>query len=230
MSERDVAVFTWLTDMKAIYEADLRILLGRLSGRVPSESAVRQTILRWQKAGYAKAQKLLVHQPRIVWLLPAGAVVVGERAWKESAPHTSIHTAEVSRVRLWLEGRTDLPGGRVVEWESERRFRQDAWDRWKDGTKNMHVPDALVTFEDGARVALEVERTPKQQSRLQKIVQGLTTAYSATVYAVPAGPEFDGVRRQIRTAYEDIKAGKGESKPLRTLPLFIWDYPSELEG
>lgn len=230
LSERDVAVFHWLAEMKAIYEADLRILLARLGSTRPGPEAVRAVIRRWERAGYAKAQKLLVGQPRIVWLLPSGATVVGEQTWKETAAVTALHQAEVARVRLWLEGRSDLPGGGVTEWESERRFRQRQWDKYKDGTRNMHVPDAVVTFSDGTRAALEIELTPKQQSRLQRIVQGLTTAYGATIYAVPAEPGFDGVRRQIRTAYEDTKAGKGEHQPLRTLPLVIWDYPSELEG
>lgn len=230
LTERDLVVFRWLTDMKAMYEADLRVLLGRLSGRMPSESAVRQVVLRWQKAGYARAQKLLVGQPRIVWLLGPGATVVGETTWRETSAHTSIHQAEVSRFRLWLEAREN-PSGPVVEWESERRFRQQAAEKWKDGTKGMHVPDAVVTFQDGTKAAIEVERSEKQRSRLTDIVERLTTAYSLTIYAVPAGEtdeerrRMDAVRRQVRSAYEEVQEAK---KTLRTMKLVILDYPAQV--
>lgn len=230
LTDRDIEVFRWLADMKAMYESDLRILLGRLTGATPGPEAVRAVIRRWERAGYARAQKLLVGQPRIVWLLPAGATIVGEANWRETSAHTSLHQAEVARVRLWLEGRTDLPHA-VTEWESERRFRQRQADKFKDGVKGMHVPDAVVTFADGTRAALEVERSEKQRSRLTEIVERLTTAYSLTIYAVAAGAtederrRMDAVRRQVRTAYEDVKAAK---RTLRTLPLLIWEYPADL--
>lgn len=228
LSERDIAVFNWLADMKAMYEADLRILLGRLSdGRIPSESAVRQVVGRWQRAGYGRAQKLLVGQPRIIWLLPAGATIVGEATWKETAAHTSLHQAEVAHVRLWLEGRTN-PTGPVTSWESERRIRQWYATTFKDGSRGAHVPDAFVTFANDLRAPVEVERTEKQRERLTKIVEGLMTANKLTLYAVAADARNgDALCRQILTAYEDVKAGRNV---LANGRVQIMRYPRELEA
>jgi hypothetical protein len=74
----------------------------------------------------------MVDQPRIVFLLPGGAQLVGEDQWRETAMWTVLHAADVSRARLWLEGHVDglnlpvLTGLRVAEWQSERRWRQEA--------------------------------------------------------------------------------------------------------
>lgn len=228
VTERDLQVFTWLADMKAIYETDLRILLGRMAGgAAPSESAVRQVVNRWQKADLAKAQKMLANRPRIVMLRPNGAGLVAEPNWKETAMWTAYHQAEVSHCRLWLEGRSgddpEMKSGAVAEWEPERRIRQRAWEKFRDGTKGMHIADGLVTFANGTRAAIEVELTEKGSSRLRDIVERLTTANELTIYLA----KDPARRRQIAAAYEHVKANV---TTLRTMPLVVWDYPERLES
>lgn len=48
----------WLADMKALYETDLAVLVGRTqgSGRLGA-SAVRMLVSRWQRAGLAEARE-----------------------------------------------------------------------------------------------------------------------------------------------------------------------------
>lgn len=229
LSERDMATFEFLAEMKAVYEDDLRVLFGRITGYTPSAEAVRQAIRRWERAGYARAQKLLVKQPRIVWLLPAGAAFVGETTWRETAAVTAMHQAEVARVRLWMEGRT-WPPGEVIGWQSERRLRQES-----AGQKTEHVPDAIVTFSDGTkekRAAIEVERSAKELPRVRKIVMHLTSTYSLTIYAIPEGRDereqrqMEAVQRVVRTAYEQVKDANGG----KLLPLIVKTYPADISA
>lgn len=235
LSERDIFAFRWLSDMKAMYESDLRVLFGRISGRMPGQEAVRATIRRWDQAGYARAQKLLVGEPRIVWLLPPGATIVGETSWRETAAHTSIHQAEVAHVRLWMEGQ-DWPSGRVTGWQSERRLRQEAGFKSKSQGRPEHFADAIATFEDGTRAAVEVERSPKELSRVRAIVMDLIRTYSLTIYAVPEGADerervrMDAIARVVRTAYEQVKEGHEKAGVTNVLPLAIRRYPAGLEA
>jgi hypothetical protein len=223
-------IFNFLSEMKAMYEPDLRVMLGRLTGHTPSESAVRQTAIRWQKAGLARAQKLFARKPRIIRLMPNGAALMGIDNWRETSEWTAYHQADIARTRLWLEAKEDLPHGRVVDWKSERAIRSDAFNDLKKGAKGMHVADAVITFEDKTIAALEVERNPKDINRLRRILHRLTRAYSLTIYAIPKGETPDeqrkgeAISRAVNTAYDDVKS-KSEARPGRIVTAF---FPEEL--
>ncbi len=222
VTERDLLIFNWLADMKAVYETDLRILIGRMTDSMPGESAIRALVNRWHRSGLAKAQKIIANKPRIVMLLPNGAGLVSEPNYKETSIWTAYHQAEVSHVRLWLEG-GGVPGmPKIVNWQSERAFRQAVWEQFKDGTRGVHVPDAVLTLASGAIAGLEVERTEKGSKRLKDIVERMTVKYDLTIYAA----QSEALRRQVEAAYKQVKA---EGKAIRTLEIRVWDYPSVLE-
>lgn len=226
VTERDMLIFNFLAEMKAMYEPDLRVLLDQLTGSAPGDGAVRALIRRWQNAGLAKAQKLLMGKPRIVWLLPNGARLVGIDGWRETSEWTAYHQADIARTRLWLEAKEDLPNGRVVDWKSERSIRSDVFHDRKKGTKGMHVADAVITFEDGTEAALEVERNPKDLNRLRRILHKLTRSFSLTIYAIPKGEtpaelrKAETIKRAVNTAYDDVCA-KAEVSPGRMVTAFF---------
>lgn len=223
LTQRDLEALTWLSDMKAIAEPDLGVLLGRLAGSdsAVSASAVRRMIVRWQRAGLAIGRKLMVDQPRIVFLQQAGAQLVGETTWRETAVWTALHQADVSRARLWLEGQAvevpGLPRFTVADWHSERRWRQELGAR--HGGKvpvGTHVPDGVVTTPKGKRIAVEVERTPKERRRLDSIMAALLVpgGYDAVLYLTTAPVIENGVR----AAYERARE-RGYTVPLGLVPM-----------
>jgi hypothetical protein len=231
---RDLAVFRWLADMKAIYETDLAALIasmppaaGAVAGQKPSPVRVRATLRRWQVAGLADARKLVADRPRIVRLLREGAALVDVDGFRETAPSTAYHQCEVSRVRLYLEGRRSPSLGRLTHWESERVFRSDlaALGLAGQGSRldGVHVPDGLATYEGGDRVAVEVERTVKAPARLARIVARLLTAYPVTLYAVASRD----VRTAVLAAERTARAGLAHRQvsPDRIGELSIIDIP-----
>lgn len=122
-------------------------------------------------------------------LLPAGAALAGVEAFRSAAEMTAYHQCEVSRVRLRLEARPAPSLGRLTHWESERAFRSDldALGLRRQQGNAVHVSDGVATYENGDRVAVEVERSVKAPARLARIVEDLLTEYPVTLYAVASG-------------------------------------------
>ncbi|WP_199513898.1 hypothetical protein [Nucisporomicrobium flavum] len=238
LTERDLAVFRWLADMKAIYEDDLAVLIARLpalpwteAGRRPGPRAVRALLQRWQGAGYAEARKMLNGVPRIVRLSRGGAAVVGVDSFRETAPTTAFHQCEVSRLRLVLEGRPSPSLGSLARWESERAFRSDLdalglARRGQKPAERIHVPDGVATYERGTRVAVEVERNVKAPVRLARIVEELLTEYEVTLYAV-AGNEVRNAVAAAERAARRALANRQISAD-RIGALSIIDLPQEV--
>lgn len=240
VTDRDLLIFRWLADMKAIYETDLSVLISRMppapgavAGRRPSPVRVRALLARWQRAGFAEARKLIYGRPRIVRLQRAGATLVGVDSFRETAEVTAYHQCEASRVRLYLEGRQSPTLGRLVHWESERAFRSDLdalglARRGRPGgdRDRVHVPDGVATYEHGQRVAVEVERSVKAPVRLAGIVEQLLTNYPVTLYAVASAE----VRTAVRSAERAARASLAQRQVSadRIGALSIIDLPAEV--
>lgn len=236
LTPRDLDVFAWLADMKAISEPDLGVLLGRLAGsdEPVSESAVRRMVVRWRKGDprngpWAEARKVMHKEPRIVFLELAGALLVGETQWRGAALSTALHAADVSRVRLWLENPErvgpeldQLTGLQVASWQSERRWRQELAARSPGGRMppDVHAPDGVLTTPGGKRVAVEVERTPKDGRRLDKIMDALMVpgGYAGVLYVVRGKAVENGVVAAIERA-----RSRGLTLPLDVLPMMGLD-------
>lgn len=197
LTRRDVAAIEWLEDMRVVYETDLAVLLGRLSGRAGavSPSAARNAIQRWRKLSLVNASKLFAGEPRMVWLTETGASVAGAGRWREPGVGVLRHTALCARVRLWLEQR-GLAGQAVTGWVSERRWRQQHPDAIRHGA---HVPDGLAVTEDGQTYAIEVEVSDKGPGRAMEIALRLTQSYARVVYIVEAETQ---TARTVRGALE----------------------------
>lgn len=239
VTARDLAVFGWLADMKAVYENDLTALIAHLSPTPGAAVAwrlspvrVRAVLRRWQLAGLADARKLVVDRPRIVRLLRGGAELAGVDTFRETAPLTAYHQCEVARVRLYLESTPSPSLGRLVHWESERAFRSDlaalglARRGDRAGTDGVHVPDGVATYEGGERVAVEVERSVKAPARLARILERLLTGYPVTLYAVTSRQ----VRTAVTAAERAARAGleRRQVSPDRIGALSIIDIPGEV--
>lgn len=228
-TERDLQVFAFLLDMKAIYEPDLAVRLGRLDGRPPlSDSAMRSLVSRWQRGGAAESRKLIYSRPRMVSLTANGARLLGDEHYREVSEFAVYHQADVTRVRLALEQQGSVAHGPLVEWESERQIRQNVAERFEGKGRSIHVPDGVVIWEDGTRAAIEVERTVKSRPRLVTILTRLlgTATYGQVIYAVAS----DAVAGAVYRAAEVVKAQAAKQGRTNLNPLVVIDIPAGLDN
>lgn len=222
LTPRDEEALAQLEDMRAMWEPDLAALLGWLAGRDAAVSAtsVRTAVRRWSKLGLARAEKLYSQEPRIVWLTEEGARLAGARSWREPGKAILRHTAELARVRMWLESR-GLAGQAVVGWVSERRWRQQHKEAIKSGA---HVPDGIARTGDGEEYAIEVELNSKGPGKTMDTAIKLTRQYRHIVYLVPAQSETARtVRGALERAMDDRRAEVGAGQ------VYIMELPKRGE-
>lgn len=241
LTGRDLAVFGWLGQMKAVYEDDLPALMAGMpgtawtsAGRKPSAPTVRGLLARWQRAGYVDARRIATGVPRVVRLTRTGAALVGVDGFRETSLTTAFHQCEVARLRLYLEDRTSGDLGRLVRWESERFFRADldalGLNRsGRNGTRErVHVPDGVATYERCDQVAIEVERSVKAPVRLARIVEQLLTTYPVTLYAVTSNEIRNAVAAANKTARDAL--ARRQLSAGRVGALTVIDMPKEIES
>lgn len=211
LTARDLEALELLEDMRALWEPEVALLLGSLSGRSDAVSAtsVRTALRRWAKLGLVQVNKLYAHEPRLVWLTEEGARMAGARNWREPGMAVLRHTAEVARVRMWLEAR-GIAGQEVVSWMSERRWRQQHPDAIRHGA---HVPDGIARTADGAEYAIEVELSDKGPGRTMEVAMRLTQSYSRVIYIVPAETQTARtVRGALEKAAQTMRSAVGEGQ------------------
>lgn len=208
LTPRDREMLELLADLRCMWEPDVAVLLGRLSGRGPvSASAVRSALRRWDKLQLVGAQKLYAGEPRLVWLKTAGARMADEQHWTEPGWAIMRHTAEVARIRLWLDKR-GIAGQAVVRWTSERVWRRLYAQEIRAGA---HVPDGVAQMADGTVYALEVELSDKGPKRSMEIALALTRQFDQVIYFVPAGTQTArSVRGALERAVDERRVAIGE--------------------
>ncbi len=221
---RDAEALAWIGSMRAIEAPDLGVLLGRLAGREPlTEGAVTSVVKRWRALGVVEARRIIVGGPQIVTLTAQGHELVGEPGRWSPVSWTQItHTTAVARARLLVEA----SWSGVTEWISERRWRREHEDLVKSGA---HIPDGVVRLTDERAFAIEVELTPKSNSRTDVIIHKLITSemFDGAVYYV--GSEALG--RSVQAHIDRVQArftGGYKRNPVRValLPADLREYLS----
>jgi len=184
LTERDRQVLIWIIEQYAVRFDDVCFLLGReagpgakASGRI-SESAARQVVARWQKAGWAASRKMLVHEPAWVWVTAKGLHELGYNI-KPYVPTVSriAHLHAINDVRLRLAHK--YPDYR---WFSERRIRTAL--SYEKGATLPHLPDGYLRTPQGTTIAIEVELTPKKRDDVRLILLDLLRSYHEVWYFV----------------------------------------------
>jgi DNA-binding CsgD family transcriptional regulator len=180
LSERDLALLRFVGEQYAITLPQLARLLGR------SLHTARWLRGRWQRAGLAEGRALLVGQPVFVWLTRRGlrATGIDLKPWSPSALGHLPHIAAVNEARLQVAYRRP-----EARWVSERVLAREL--ALAGAPRMRHRPDAEVVLGDQT-AAVEVELTPKENGRTERIVAELLRRYDAVWYF--AGP---AARRQL---------------------------------
>jgi hypothetical protein len=183
LTERDLAVLTWIGEQYAVRFDTLRQLLDRRpageGGRIAPRNA-RRVLARWQALQLVVYRKLLYHEPGWVWLSYRGLREMGlpYRIYTPAAVHLR-HFHVVNELRLKLEARY----GSRLAWKSERRLRQEAERRPEGERRRVHVTDGELAL-DGAAIGVEVELTQKAAGRLAEILGRLRGQYAGVWYFV----------------------------------------------
>ena len=175
MTERDVFALRWIGQQYAVRLDQLQHLLGQRPGHgavhegVISESATRDVVTRWRKAGWVCMERLRANQPPWIWLTRKGIHKV-DLSYIYQDLH-SLNTQE--REHLYAINEVRLQDGDVEEgsvWISERTLLQGV-SRVK-AKELPHRPDAVL-YEDGEIIAIEVELSRKSIALLSNILVSL---------------------------------------------------------
>jgi hypothetical protein len=174
-SERDLELLELIGEQYAITVPQLARLIER---RLDTARSLRD---RWKRAGWINSGQLSVQAPSFVWLTARGAANSGFRVWEPNAT-LALHIEAVTNIRIELE--YGLPDG---EWECERAVAQrlaKTQGRFHRG----HLPDAVLHLPGGERIAIEVELTLKNRTRLKEIIQETSLRYDSVWYFAKPKP------------------------------------------
>lgn len=168
--------------------------LARMMGC--SAHAARWLRSRWERAGWARGQAMLVGEPVFVWLTRRGQSLAGVdySVWRPNAGMLA-HIAAVTDVRLHVLDRH--PG---ATWVCERELHRELASA--PGGRQRHRPDGLVVI-DGREAAVEVELTLKRRARIVQIMTELVARYGSVTYFAAPAP-----RRALTAAAADIGRGR----------------------
>lgn len=178
LTARDLWVLRWIADMYAIRFDQLRHLLsrepGQRNGRAPgpdglTAGAVDQVIRRWQEEPpLVTYERIFTNAPGWLWLTPAAERLLDVPYARHHLRASRLtHRYYVNQVRLDYERRH--PGD---SWTSERAILAQQ-PRREPGEAIPHVPDGVITREDGRAIAVEVELSPKSDAELDAVLFGL---------------------------------------------------------
>jgi hypothetical protein len=149
-----------------------------------TEKRTAKVVKRWEQLQLVERSWILHDDAAWVTLTQEGLRLVaedlGELRPYQPTPARVNHLYWCNHARLYVE-----QGHDDAEWKSERQIRAN--QKSERGIKRPHVPDAVVTIEDGQQIAVEVELSTKTYSRLDKILHELATSdYRLVLYPRPS--------------------------------------------
>lgn len=190
---RDTIVLPWIGEMYAVRFDQVVDLVARYPGPgvAPSglsESAVRQVVDRWRRAGWIGYQQFLANAPPWLWLTRAGLAAFDLSNYKPIPPAISRlrHIHLVNTARLQIERSEDT-------WISERAIRSGLYAVPQLVRETRHVPDGILCTPTGD-FCIEIELTQKKPTELAQKMQAVllatkpdtyTPAYEAIWYYTP---------------------------------------------
>jgi len=159
ITSRDLEIIKWINGFGYVTVEHLQRKM------LISKQAVYRRMKKLADEEYIIHERLFVDQPGVYGVTKKGVSVSGDDLGPgKISLGTYRHDLEVVRVALELEEKT---GGIYL---SERRIRK------KNGLHGVgqagHVPDGILNFSDGKKIAVEVELSTKGTARLEKILKG----------------------------------------------------------
>ena len=171
-SQRDRFALLWIGHQYGVQLDHLQWLLGRDAGRGAtfsswiSESAARDVVDRWERAGWIRVARLQVNRPFWIWLTRKGLRLLdlpyAYRNLTAASGDDLKSLSALNAIRLDQESyQSD------IRWTSERALMRGQV-RLK-GSHVLHRPDGIITFPDGDMIAIEAELSSKKPFELEEI-------------------------------------------------------------
>ena len=179
LTDRDFEVFGFLLDQKfaSLEQIYFRFFDARKAVTDPMPSGLHVTRQRLQllrQAGFISTQRVY-SEPRSLYLLTS----LGDHVFRSQRPEAAFlssppkavdfrnyeHDTKVNDCRIAIE-RT----GKIIRWLPEKRLRSQGFESefsWDDLPKEL-VPDGIFIPSQGARVAFEIEATPRKKIRYEE--------------------------------------------------------------
>ncbi len=201
--------------------------------RLSSRSAVWQTLKSFEKEGWIVFDEIDPPGRRLVGITADG------QAWVAGLIGKPIETRVYQRGRVGLatiEHRIQLQRLRIAA----ARAGWKNWvypDRLPVNQKNSgrHRPDALVTTNDGTRVAIELERTLKTLKRYRVICSAHLDAigrreYDRVIYICPDAGRAAAVRKIFQSLGRVLVGGRDTAITTEMLSKFVFTTPETFTG
>ena len=199
LTERDVAVMTFLSEQYGIRKDQLSKLLGPIS-----ERTIRALIDRWVRAELVCRRTIFAGDHAWLWPTRQALDLAPLRfPYWEPRPGILDHVYWVNQTRFRVTCRHP-----DSTWVSERQLRAEAGG----ANRPEHMPDGVV-LKTGRRIAIEVQLAQKSGDRTAASLASLTSAYDGVWIFARAGGPFSSTARSIRDLPEPV------SERLRLLPL-----------
>ena len=174
---RDTLLLTWIGEQYAARFDHVVSLVARSPGPGVhpdglSESAVRQVVDRWRRAGWIGYQQFLAGEPPWLWLTRAGLAAYDLASYKPIPPAIGRlrHIHAVNTVRLHVEKKEDT-------WISERAIRAGLYAAQSRERDARPIPDGILCTSEGD-IAVEVELTQKKPDDLFHKIESLLLAHN----------------------------------------------------
>lgn len=163
--ERDEFALTWIGQQYAIRLDQLQWLLGEMPGPTSehegwiTETAARNVVARWKKAGWVKAEQIRAREPLWIWPTLKGLrkakLPYSYRDIEQTGLDDLKHLYAINEIRIWECDEKE----KDPRWVSERGLLQGL-QRTKDKDL-LHRSDAVTYWNDGRVIAIEAELSTK---------------------------------------------------------------------
>ena len=202
LTERDLEIIRWINSHRAATVEQVARKLGL------SVFTVKKRLSELKSCDYLVYEKLFHEKPGVYRAGAKGAAVTGD-----SLPVARLtlgsyeHDLQLVDLAVSLEQKTG------VQWQTDRQLRHEK------GLKGVgapgHIPDGILIFPGGDRVAVELELSPKGAGRLEKILR-------------------DYARRRYKEVWyfvsSDYLAARIQTAALPLIKVFSWPDMVEYHG
>jgi DNA-binding CsgD family transcriptional regulator len=202
LTERDLEVIRWINSHRLATVEQVTRKIGL------SVFTVKKRLSELKSCDYLIYEKLFHEKPGVYRAGAKGVAITGD-----SLPAARLtlgsyeHDLQLVDLAVSLEHKTG------AHWQTDRQLRHEK------GLKGVgtpgHIPDGILIFPDGDRVAVELELSPKGAGRLDKILREYTLRlYKEVWYFVSS----------------DYLAARIQTSALPLLKVFSWPDMVEYQG
>ncbi len=228
ITDRDLAMIEWIARFPCVTIDLLRRWLVELAEGGRAESIIYTRLRFLQRAGLVESDRILASASRAVWCTLEGLRAGGQNTRQVRAIPPRVGTFEHDLMVAWLalEIAITKPNFQLVteremrSFETVNQHHQDRPDPVQFTTpaetgQRRVYPDLVTVLPSGAHVVHEIERTPKETRRLERLMLAHLSnpAVSSARYYARRGVVLNRLEEAAKNARETATA-RGIEKAL----------------